>query len=452
MNKKDAAAGGARQEGRGSRALVAAALLTTAALVPPGVQGASVDSLQTLKELMAQGQYERAWALGQAAEARYEGDAEFDFQYGLAALESGHYAEAIFALERVVFRQPAQLRVRLELGRAHFLAGNYLAAEREFSRVLAQDPPPSVAANINRFLNRIEAALRSQRRDLGFWADARVGVDSNINSATDSAQIATPIGNFDLVQDGRELDDEFVRWELGGRLREPLTKDASLDVAARWEQKNNFSTDTFDLGIAAVDAGYSKALDNGRYRVGVRLQNVVLDKDRFQNSYGVVGTWDRTLAQNLILSMTGAVTALRYAGDHLRDTDQFLVSGTLVRPMGKLVHSLSLYGAMEPARDSGIGEHNGRDFYGALYGLQYDGGRLQPYLRAGVQQAEYAEDHPVFARVRDDLTLTASAGAQWQLWEGLLLTGEASWTDVDSNLPVFAYDRFLFEFGLRQAF
>lgn len=434
------------------QSILAAVVIVASAFAASALHAASVDSLQTLKELVAQGQFQRAYELGQAAEERYEGNADFDFHYGMAALESGHYPEAIFALERVVFVQPDQLRVRLELGRAHFLAGNYLSAEREFTRVLSQNPPDSVQANINRFLSRIETAMKSQRRDLGFWVDARVGADSNINSATDAAQINTPIGVFDLVQDGQELDDEFLRLELGGRWREPLTKDSNLDVAARWEQKSNFSTDAFDLGIGAVDAGYSKMLDNGRYRMGLRLQNVVLDGERFQNSYGVVGTWDRSLAQNLILSLTGAVTALRYAGDHLRDTDQFLVSGTLVRPMGRVVHSLSLYGALEPARDDGIGEHNGRDFYGALYGLQYEAGRLQPYLRVGVQQAEYAEDHPVFANVRDDLTLTASAGAQWLLWEGMVLTGEANWTEVDSNLPVFEYDRFLFELGVRQAF
>jgi tetratricopeptide (TPR) repeat protein len=437
----------------GLRPLCAALVLVGASALgaSAGAASAQPDSLQTIKELVAQGQYQRAFEQAQAAEERYEGNPEFDFAYGMAALESGHYPEAIFALERVVFVQPNQLRVRLELARAHFLAGNYTSAQREFARVLAQNPPPAVQANIERFMTRIDVAQKSQRRDLGAWVDARLGSDTNINSATTSGTINTPIGDFDLVDDGREQDDEFLRWEVGGSWREPLTKDAMLDLSARWQQKNNFSSDTFDLGIGSIDAGYTKLLENGRYRVGARVQHVVLDTDRFQNAYGVVGTWDRSLAQNLILSLTGAVTALRYADDSDRDTDQYLVSGTLLRPQGKLMHSLSVYGALEPAR-SDQGEFNGRDFVGALYGLQYDAGDWQPYLRAGIQKAKYDDDHPVFADTRDDLTLTATAGLQYGLWEGLVVTSEASWTDVDSNLEVFEYDRWLIEFGLRQTF
>ncbi|MDZ7827311.1 MAG: tetratricopeptide repeat protein [Gammaproteobacteria bacterium] len=122
-----------------------------AALLPPAASAAP-DSLATIKELLSQQQYQRAYEQASAAEERYEGNPEFDFAYGLAALESGHYPEAIFALERVVLARPDQLRVRLELGRAHFLAGNYRAAQTEFARVLSQDPPAGVRANIDRFM------------------------------------------------------------------------------------------------------------------------------------------------------------------------------------------------------------------------------------------------------------------------------------------------------------
>jgi tetratricopeptide (TPR) repeat protein len=417
-----------------------------------GTATAAPDALATIKELVAQGQFQRAYEQATASEARYEGDPEFDFYYGMAALESGYFPEAIFAFERVVFAQPGNLRVRLELGRAHFLAGNYAAAEAEFQRVLTRDPPQTVRANIRTFLERIEIARRQQRRELGGWVDARLGNDSNINSATSDGTIDTPLGNFDLVQDGREQDDDFVRFELGGAWKEPLTKDSNLDVSARWQQKDNRSTDAFDLGVGVIEAGYGRTVENGRYRIGVRLQNVTLDNDRFQNGYGLTGSWDLSIAQNWILSLTGAITALRYADDHVRDTDQFLGSATLIRPQGNFMHTLSVYGAVEPARDDDRGEHNGRNFFGALYGVQYLSDDWQPYLRLGIQDVGHVEDHPVFAKEREDLTLTAALGARYSLMDSLQLTAEASWTDVDSNLGIFEYERFLVEAGLRVTF
>lgn len=432
------------------RALCAAVLVAGLAGIAPAAL-AQPDSLQTIKELVAQGQFQRAYQQATAAEERYEGDPEFDFNYGLAALESGHYPEAVFILERVVLAEPDQLRVRVELARAKFLAGNYPGARADFETVLAQNPPPAVRANIQRFLDQIDAAIRSQKRELGAWLDARLGTDSNINSATDSTTINTPIGAFDLVQNGREQSDQFARWEVGGKWREPLARDTSFDLSASWQQKNNFGSDTFDLGIGLVESGYSRKLENGRYRVGVRLQNVVLDTSRFQNTYGVVGSWDHVLSRSLLVSLTGAATVVRYADDPHRDTDQYLASATLLRPTGDFMQSFTLYGAMEPARDGDF-DFNGRNFYGALYNLQYDLKFVHPYLRLGAQKARYDGRHPVFAKHRDDTTLTASAGASYELWKGLMLTGEASYSDVNSNLPIFDYNRYTFEFGLRQTF
>ena len=411
-----------------------------------------VDTVATLRDLVNQGQYQRAYELGQAAEERLEGRADFDFHYGLAALETGHYAQAIFALERVVFARPDQLRVRLELARAHFLAGHYAAADREFDRVLAADPPASVRANVNRFKERIRMAQSSQRRQLGGWLDARVGHDTNINSATSDSVISTPIGDFELVRTGQEIDDEFLRVEIGGRWREPLTKFSSLDARLSYEHKENLSDSDFDLGIGRFDAGYTRNLEQGRVRIGTRLQQVMLSNSRFQNGYGLVASYDRALAPGWIGSLTAAATALRYQGDSLRDTNQFLGSAALLRSRGAVTQSLSLYGAHEPSEAGGRGKHNGRDFFGAFYGVQFDAGDWGPYLRAGVQRSKYEDTHPVFAETRKDRTLTATAGTTLKLRESLQFHAEVGYTDVDSNLPVFDYNRWLLEIGLRQAF
>ncbi|MEE4302285.1 MAG: tetratricopeptide repeat protein [Pseudomonadales bacterium] len=420
-------------------------------LAGPATLQAAPDSLSTIRELVEQGQYERAYEHALAAEERYEGNPDFDFYYGLAALEAGHYGEAVFALERVVFAQPDQLRVRLELARAHYLAGNYPAASAEFQRVLDEDPPPSVRANIERFQRNIEVAQRSRRRDIGGWFDARVGADSNINSATEAETIATPLGDFTLVEDGREQQDQFARLEASAYWREPLTKDSALDVSARWQQKDNFSSDAFDLGIGVLEGGWTRDLDNGRVRLGGRLQHVRLDGERFQDGYGLVGSYDRGLGRNWVLALSGSATALRFDDDAGRDVDQFLASATLVRPAGQYVHSFTFYGALEPAQ-SERGDFNGRNFYGAIYGLTFDAGQAEPFLRFGLQSAEFDDDHPVFAEVRDDTTLTAAAGVRWTVADSILLTAQANYTDVDSNLPVFAYDRLLMEFGLRRNF
>lgn len=424
-------------------------VLVVAGLLAAVASAEEMQPLQTLQELVEQGQYERAYELGLALEAEHEGRPRFDFHHGLAALETGRYAEAIFALERVVLVRPEQLRVRLELARAHFLAGNYGAAEREFERVMATDPPASVKANIRRFTDRIEQARSRQRRDLSGWLALGGGHDSNINSATSDSIVNTPIGDFELVRSGQEISDEFARIELGGRWREPLTKVSNLDLMGSFEHKENASGGAFDLGVARVNGGYTREFGANRLRVGARLQQVWLDDSQFQHSYGVMLTLDRALAPGWIGSLTGALTAVRYPDDALRETNQYLLSVAVMRSHGALTQTFSVYGADEPAVDDGPGSHNGRYFVGGMYQLRYDAGDLQPFLRLGLQRARYDAAHPVFVSTRRDRTASAALGTDWRLGDALQLSVELNWTDVDSNLPIFDYDRILAEAGLR---
>ena len=169
---------------------------------------------ETIKTLYSQGQFEQAYQLGRAAEFNWEGDPEFDFNYGLAAIESGHYEDAIFALERVVFLRPDILRLRLELARAHFLNENFVAARAEFQRVLERSPPPNVQENIARFLAQMDAAQLAKRRQINGWGQLRGGRHQRQLRHGGGGNHHT-LGTFDLVADGQAQSDEFTRWEVG---------------------------------------------------------------------------------------------------------------------------------------------------------------------------------------------------------------------------------------------
>ena len=118
-----------------------------------------------MDNLIAAGQFQQAFNLGSTNLDVWEGEPEFDFLYGLAALESGNANVSVFALERVaavstngVLRE----RARLELARAYFVTNNLTAAENLFSLVLENNPPVNVQQNIEAFLRLIEARRDTQ--------------------------------------------------------------------------------------------------------------------------------------------------------------------------------------------------------------------------------------------------------------------------------------------------
>ena len=77
---------------------------------------AQQSPIEEMDSLVSAGNYQAAYDLGTQNLAEWEGDSQFDFLYGLAALESGNANEAVFALERVAATTTDNL-ARNHLGR-----------------------------------------------------------------------------------------------------------------------------------------------------------------------------------------------------------------------------------------------------------------------------------------------------------------------------------------------
>ena len=76
------------------------------------------------------------------------GTPEYDLLLGIAALESNHPTQAVFAFERVLAIDPDNSRARLELARAYFELNENEAAKEEFNYAKTLDVPEEVSATI----------------------------------------------------------------------------------------------------------------------------------------------------------------------------------------------------------------------------------------------------------------------------------------------------------------
>ena len=147
--------------------------------------------------------------------------------------------EAIAALRTMLVDRPDLVRVRLELARAFFLKGDDGLARRRFEQVLAGDPPPAVAANVNRFLSEIRA-----RRRWSLSVGFALAPDSNIGAASDERIIY--IFNLPFHRDAEELTTSGIGLAVwgGGEYQHPLGERlrlrAGIDAARREYPARNF--------------------------------------------------------------------------------------------------------------------------------------------------------------------------------------------------------------------
>lgn len=422
-----------------------------AQLPPPNAQ---------LNELVSTGQYQQAWQIANANVEVWEGNTQFDLLYGIAALETGHANDAVFALQRVVVSAETPLvrqRARLELGRAHLLTDNLVASEEQFRAVLASNPPQNVRGNIEAFLALIEARQRQQHPSFNWSLSSAIGHDDNINSATSDGLIDTPIiGEIELNPSGLKTSDEFVDLGVAMTYRHPISRDRSLDATLNLNRHDNLSSNSFDIDYGLADLTYTYGSGRNRFRHGLQAQKILLDDEGFQNSYRINNAWQHAGNNGWYQSLSLSLAANRFDNSDdapradLRDTNQVLLSGSLIKPGRSFTHNFTLYYANDKAR-SDAGEHNGRDYYGVSHGVTWRlSSRHTPFSRLSIQKTEHHDEHPVFfLDTRNDTAMSVALGWIWQYNGHFAVNAEMNYTRTDSNIALFEYTRFRYQVGLR---
>ena len=127
------------------------ALICLLLLLGASVVAQTSPNLAQAERLVRSGQFKQAYALLQPEQFVQSGNPDFDYIFGLAALESSESGVATLAFERVLALEPNHGAARLDMGRAYFALGDMARARREFDFALALNPPPAAVAMMERY-------------------------------------------------------------------------------------------------------------------------------------------------------------------------------------------------------------------------------------------------------------------------------------------------------------
>lgn len=420
---------------RGLRLLVNCLLLCV-----PAVAVGSED----IARLLRNGEAAAAWEQARALAAERAGEPEFDMLYGLAAVRAGHPEYALFAFERVVALQPGNHRARVELARAHYLAGNVLLARSEFERVLAINPPQRVRENVRTFLDAIERREASLSTQITGYLEFRAGTDSNVNSATSDDTLEIPaLGTFTLNGASVGRSDEFVEKNAGLNVVHPFTRRHALFAELNYKDRENIETQAFDLRSVGLSAGPMLAFAGGRLRLPLNYQFLYLDNTKYRRLGSVGFDWRRDLSRQDQLQLFGQYGSLRYPDSAARNARLALGgAGWTHRFLAPDVQlSTGVYFGDEATHDS-VGEHNGKQYLGLRVGGQWSlHPEHSPYVSLAAQWSEHDATDPTFARTREDEFAEARLGWAWTPAEAWQWRVELAYTRNDSNISLYQYTR-----------
>ena len=436
------------------RAAIVAASCAAGMAVSLALWAAPADEV---KALLGQRNPAAAYALGKNNPGEL-GNPAFDFYFGIAAIDSGHAGEGVLALERYVINFPDNLEGRLELARGYYVLGEDSRAREEFNGVLASKPPPSVVANIERFLNAITARQSSYRTTSGVYAEIGYGHDSNTNGGVGSPDIRVPVfGNVQVAQNGVKVRSDFSYLALGGEITHPLAPGLAVFGNGRVDGKfnNDNLASRFDQTNIALNGGLTYIKDKNLFRLTASHATVAVDNDRFRDVDGLSGEMQHQLDELQAIVPFVQYARLTYTGDNRpRDAD-FYAGGASYRrafigPFQPLLTASASIGDEHNVRDR---PDLGRNIYGVRVALAVTPApKWSLSAGASYQLSKYSARDPLLLITREDDYYAVDAVASYAFTRNLSVRAEASWTENRSNIELYKYDRNIYAVKLRYDF
>ncbi len=410
-----------------------------------------------MKALLGQGKAAKAYALGLQFADEF-GDPAFDFYFGVAALDSGHAAEGVLALERYVLNFPDSTHAHLELARGYFILGEDNRAREEFNAILKTSPPPTVRANITRFLDAIRARESRFKTTAGAYAEAGLGYDTNVNGGVDNAEIVLPVFGQTTLSTGVKADDSFSHLAAGGQVTHPLAPGMSLFGAANIDTRRYFKEDIFNQLNLSGSGGLSHLMGKSLFRGSMTYATTNIDNKSFRDVIGAGGEWNYQLDELQALNAGAQYAQLKYAeANQVRNSNYMALTmgyrKAFVSNFQPLLHGT--FTLAQEINDNPLGivrDDLSRDIYGLRLGISATPAPKWS-LNSGISYQNSAyQDVDILLIKREDNFLSFDAALSYAITKKLVVKSELLVANNASNNPLNQYQRESLIFKVRYEF
>ena len=427
------------------------------------VFAADDPAIESARKLLAAGNAKQAYTELAAVEGRLSGMPEFDYLFGVAALDSGKIEDAIIAFERVLAVLPNHAGAQMDLARAYYAAGSFDLAEAAFLKLRASNPPPAAQIAINRYLEAINTRKQQTRPGWTAFGELGLGYDSNITGVPANffaaSQQSVGIG-FDPTGNSLKRSAAFVQGAAGAEYYHPLSRGWSLFGGG--ELRGRAYRHESDFNLASADVHFGGALNAGddQYRATASYspfsqKGAAPGDPRPTNDRRIAGInldWRHAVNTKTQVGVGLQVNSIRFPKNEVEDFDQLLVSASWLHSFegrGSPLWYLTGFVTEDRARndfDNGVnGESSkSKNLAGVRSYFQY---ALSPKLQAfNSLAAIYRRDKDDWARSNlvqhgHDLYGELALGLLWNFREKCALRLQYAYSRNASNIDIYDFNR-----------
>ena len=417
----------------------------------------STQTLMDAAELIRKNDFNAAYQLLEPLENDRAGDVEYDYLFGVAAVESNNLTRGAFALERVLAINPNHKDARAEMAKAHYLLGEKDAAKAEFNNVLAQNPDAQTKKSIEKLLTAIQK-IEGTTTTFGAYLEFGLGWDSNVSSAPDLQSIGVPLFGgllLDLGTTAKAKADHFMNLAGGISFRQPLTENLAAFGAVSGTNRLNGNEVAFDNSTLDLNAGLQYRLSHHNFTAALQDNHFDLDSEGFRHAYGATGQYLYNIDSNNQAGLYVQYSRLNYTGNSDRNADRKVIginAGHVFKNDFTPVIYGSIYGGREVARDD-TRQDLSQDVAGMRAGGQLNfSSKWQMQASLGVELRDNDENDTAFLKKRKDRQYDASLGINYFPVQDWSIKPQLSYSKNDSNIDLNSYDRTVVSVSVRKDF
>ena len=447
--------------------------------IGPRTSQSDLATIRTAAQLVRSKRAVEALAKLEPLAGRLAGNPDFDYVYGVAALEAGHPARASVALRRAVEARPGFHLARAELGRAYAAMGDLAGARREFELVRDADGLPALARDaLGRQVIALDqaltqgppATLRAQqtktqapppRTRVSGYIENSLGYDTNVNAGPSSETLLIPalagLGPASISPQNMPQKAAFYELAAGLSVSHAINEDTAVfaNLVGNWHPL--FDHNEFRTALAGGEAGVARQVGNlGIFSVAAIGQTFMMGDKAFRNIYGGAGQWRQRFADGWDAGLAVSWLGLEYPGMIGQNADRYSLIGTLSKKWEQMplqpAFSLTGTAGREVARSDGM------DFLtftllNARVGLETTWAPwLVAFVQAGYENHRHDADYPLFFVHRKDDLYQVLAGLEIKMTEQISLRPSVQYSQTRSNVDLFDQKRWISAMTMRWTF
>lgn len=435
-------------------------LMLSGLMLSPQTEARTVEAVKRLKTLIDEKQFSDAYRLSGSLLEEWGGDPIFDLLAGQAAYGAGHFQEAVFAFERVLIVKPDVLLARLYLAFSYFQVKNLGAAETELTKLLQEDLDVEDAAKVREYLEKIVELKAQAVTNHTVNVRLSYGYDSNANSGTtlDNLSAIPPDSPFfpiigSLDDTSLEQSDHSTDVNLNYVFNRKLTQKRAIGLNATYINTRFDRQSQLDRDIVSITGVFSDQWGNANINITAFAQPMMLNSEFFRAAYGTSFDMTWSLNEQWLWMWGLSYTSVNINANDTQDLNQMYYRSRLTFK-GTALQMLEIgYGDDNSKLDDPVSISNSREFWALTYTVLYPiNNKWMLVANTSFQDIEFDGANPAIGLAREETNLTALLSLDYLLSTDWKLTSAISFTNKNSNVGIYAYDRTTAIFAVTRTF